>query len=229
MRNGLQFQASHTWAKNLTDTHGEDENGGTLQNAYNRRADWGNYTAIRHHRLIFSSVYELPFGAGHKYASSGVMKYVAGGWSLSTFLLLQTGQYFTPSFSGSDPANVGASSGRPDRIGDGILSNRSISKWFDSSDFTVPAANSGRFGNCGVNILQGPGTANVDLGLYKNVQFRERFNLRFEATFTNALNHPNFATPATNIVLSSAGVISRTQSMEGSGARTSRVGARLHF
>jgi hypothetical protein len=229
MANGLQFQASHTWAKDLTDSQGEDENGGSLQNAYDRKADWGNYAAIRHHRFVFSSIYELPFAKLGGGTSHGWVKRLAGGWSLSSFVLLQTGAYFTPSFSGSDPANVGTSSGRPDRVASGTLSDPTIYKWFDNTAFVVPAANSGRFGNSGINILQGPGTANVDLGLAKSVQLSERFHLRIEGTFTNALNHANFSTPASNITLSSAGTITSTQSMEGSGARTSRFGARLDF
>ncbi|MGE5646623.1 MAG: carboxypeptidase regulatory-like domain-containing protein [Acidobacteriota bacterium] len=228
MSNGLQFQASHTWAKDLTDSHGEDENGGSLQNAYDRKAEWGNYAAIRHHRFIFSSIYELPFaklaGSSRRWVNA-----VAGGWSLSSFILLQTGSYFTPSFSGSDPANTGVSGGRPDRVGNGSLDDPTIYKWFDGAAFVAPPANAGRFGNSGVNILQGPGTANVDLGLAKSVQLTERFRLRLEGTFTNALNHANFANPASNISLASVGIINGTQGMEGSGARTSRLGARIDF
>ncbi|HWQ54100.1 MAG TPA: carboxypeptidase-like regulatory domain-containing protein [Bryobacteraceae bacterium] len=227
MKNGLQFQASHTWAKNLTDAHGEDENGGSMQNAYDRKAEWGNYAAMRRHRFIFSSMYELPFaklGPDRRW-----FKGLAGGWSLSSFVLLQTGPYFSPTFSGLDPANVGTSSGRADRISDGNLSGGTIYKWFDTTAFAVPTANSGRFGNSGVNILRAPGTANVDLGLYKSVQVSERMRVRLEGTLTNALNHPNFAAPASNISLSSAGVITATQGMEGAGARTARFGARLDF
>jgi hypothetical protein len=229
MKNGLQFQASHTWAKNLTDDMGEDEAGGTLQNAYDRRNEKGNYGAIRRHRFVFSSVYELPFVRHQDTAAKGWLNRLAGGWSLTSFVLMQTGAYFTPSFSGSDPADIGTSSGRPDRIADGNISNRTIGHWFDTTAFTVPAANSGRFGNSGVNILRGPGAINVNLGMYKSVTLRERMRLRLEATFTNALNHPNFGTPASNISLASAGVITSTQSMEGTGARTTRIGGRIEF
>lgn len=39
----------------------------------------------------------------------------------------------------------------------------------------------------------------VDLGLAKIFQIRERFRLRFEASFTNALNRVNYAPPATDV------------------------------
>jgi hypothetical protein len=230
MANGLQFQASHTWAKDLTDSHGEDENGGSLQNAYDRRADWGNYSALRHHRFVFSSIYELPFAKLSRGTAHGWANRLASGWSLSSFVLLQTGSYFSPSFSGSDPANIGTSGGRPDRIADGTLTDRNTYRWFDSTAFVAPAKNSGRFGNSGINVLQGPGTFNVDLGLSKSVQLTERFGLRIEGTFTNAFNHANFGNPASNIsVASSVAKITSTQGLEGTGARTSRLGVRLDF
>jgi hypothetical protein len=151
-KNGLQYQAGYTWAKNLTDAV-------TPENAYDRRAERGNDTYTRHHRLVASAIWELPFPS----STSKALRRLAEGWSLSTFVIVQTGQYFTPSFSGSDPANVGGSGGRPDRIGNGKVTDATIQRWFDGSAFVVPPANAGRFGNSGVNILSGPGTKLVDL------------------------------------------------------------------
>jgi hypothetical protein len=228
-KNGFQFQVSHTWAKNLTDTHSEGENGGTPQNSYDRLAEWGDYAYTRRHRFMFNAIWELPFGAGRRYASNGWLKHVAGGWSLSAFGIVQTGQYFTPTYSGADPANIGSSSGRPDRIASGKVDNPTLWQWFDTSAFLVPPANSGRFGNSGVNILRGPGTEFVNLGLFKRISLTERVSMRAEATFTNVFNHPNFAVPDSNISSSSAAVILSTHNLEGAGPRTTRLGLRLEF
>jgi hypothetical protein len=58
----------------------------------------------------------------------------------------QTGQYFSPSFSGSDPSNTNTSGGLPDRICDGNLpaGQRGGSRWFGTSCIAVPPG--GRFG-----------------------------------------------------------------------------------
>jgi len=66
------------------------------------------------------------------------------------------------------------------------------------SMFNLAAFNpvpSGPVGNCGVGILLGPGTTTIATGLAKHFQITERLRLRFESTFTNLLNHPNFAPP----------------------------------
>ena len=40
--------------------------------------------------------------------------------------------------------------------------------------------------------------------------------MRFEATFTNLLNHPNFAPPPTNVTSSSFGIVQSVQTAENS-------------
>ncbi|MEK7407962.1 MAG: TonB-dependent receptor [Acidobacteriota bacterium] len=229
MRNGLQFQVSHVWAKNVTDKHGESESAVAPQNIYDRGAEWGDYALTRRHRFVVFSIWELPFGPGRGRATQGLAKHLAGGWSVSAFGLLQAGQYFHPTFSGRDPANTGASGGRADRVGNGNLDNPTMSRWFDTSAFVLPPVNVGRFGNSGVNILRGPGTRVLHMGFFKGLSVRENLRLRLEGTFTNILNHTNFAIPDANISGASAGVIRATQTIEGAGPRTTRLGLRLDF
>jgi hypothetical protein len=101
---------------------------------------------------------------------------------------------------------------------------------FNLAAFTPTSAGAGRFGNAGVGILQGPGTAAVSLGLAKNFALTERAKLRFEPTFTNVLNHTNFAPPATQVDNASTfGVLSAPQTAENAGNRTGQVALRLEF
>jgi len=87
----------------------------------------------------------------------------------------------------------------------------------------------GPVGNCGVGILEGPGTSTIAAGLAKTLRLSERFHLRFEATFTNLMNHPNFAPPPTNVTASSFGVVQNVQTAENSGNRTGQASLRLEF
>jgi hypothetical protein len=81
-KSGVQYQINYTWAKNLTDNHDDWEGGGGLQNAYNRRAEWGNSQFTRRHRLTFNSIIELPFGRGKALANKdGLVGSVLGGWT----------------------------------------------------------------------------------------------------------------------------------------------------
>jgi hypothetical protein len=87
----------------------------------------------------------------------------------------------------------------------------------------------GPVGNCGVGILEGPSTSTIAAGLSKTFRLNERMRLRFEGTFTNLLNHPNFAPPPTNMTSSSFGIVQNVQTAENSGNRTGQLGLRFEF
>jgi hypothetical protein len=85
-------------------------------------------------------------------------------------------------------------------------------------------------GNASVGSLEGPGTIAVNAGLAKTMPIHENWNLRFEATFTNVLNHTNFAPPVTDISTpASFGVLTTAQTAESAGNRTGQVALRLDF
>jgi hypothetical protein len=230
---GLSFQAAWTWAKNLTDADevGITEGGPTIEDTYNRRRERGNAQFTPRHRFVSNAIWQLPFGKGRTWMNSGgPLDWVFGGWQLSAVYNAQTGEYFTPTFSGPDPSNTQTFGGIPDRIGSGELpaGERSIRRWFDATAFRVPAA--GSFGNSGWNILAGPGRHAANLGVFKTFQPTERVAVRVQATFTNAFNHPNFGAPNTNISApASAGTITGVQTRDSGGPRQGLLAIFLTF
>jgi hypothetical protein len=143
---------------------------------------------------------------------------ILGGWQLGWITYLQSGQYFTPTFSGADPSNTNTIGGLPDRIGDGNLprSERSPDRWFDPNAFVRPPA--GRFGNSGVAILEGPGLNLHHLSAIKQFQITERFRFVLQGNFTNIFNRPHFDWPRADISVP-ANVARVFQLREGGGGR----------
>jgi Carboxypeptidase regulatory-like domain len=241
-RSGLTFQASHVWAKSLGNVGGDAPTsfnpeiiyGTPVADRFNVAADRGNMSATRRQRFLLSAVYDLPVGQNRKYFSrmNRFTDVFAGGWSLSTVSLWETGPYLTPTTSSSyDPGNLNISYRgaiqRPDCIGNGNIANPATGSMFNLAAFNpIP---SGPVGNCGVGILLGPGTSTIAGGLSKNFQVTEHLRLRFEGTFTNLLNHPNFAPPPTNVTSSSFGIVQSVQTAENSGNRTGQLSLRLDF
>jgi hypothetical protein len=81
-----------------------------------------------------------------------------------------------------------------------------------------------------VGILEGPGTIAVSAGLSKTFVIRERIRFRFESTFTNALNHTNFAPPAAAVSSPSTfGVLQSAQTAGQGGNRTGQLALRMDF
>lgn len=230
---GLTFNANYTWAKSLTDLGLNGYLNSAQQNQYNRTLERGDDSAIRRHLVIFSYIYELPFGHGRAVfgGASGLLDKLIAGWQVAGTTTMTSGPRLSPSFSGVDPTNTNEFSGRPDRIGAGTVSGNirdrieSHQPIFDSSAFVVPEAGRGYYGNSGRNILTGPGAVTWNICLGKNVYLfseRARAQLRFEGY--NAFNHPNFYSPSTSISGSSFGLVTGAST-----ARRIQISARIDF
>jgi len=242
-RGGLTLQASHIWAKSLGNVGGDAPTsfspeviyGTPVANRFELAANRGNLAAVRRHRVLVSGIYELPLGNGRRFLShlSSVPQAFLGGWSISTVSLWQTGPYLTPITSPSyDPGNLNlvyrGAFQRPDCLGDGSLSNPTVSEYFDIDAFNrVPA---GPVGNCRVGSLVGPGTVAIAAGVAKTFFIGERVHLKFESTFTNVPNHLNYAPPSTEVSSpSTLGRITSVQSAENAGNRTGQLALRIEF
>jgi hypothetical protein len=69
-------------------------------------------------------------------------------------------------------------------------------QWYDPYAFELQPA--GFFGNLGRNTITGPGFANVDIAMKKEIalsRVAERLRLQFRVDFFNVLNHANFDLP----------------------------------
>jgi hypothetical protein len=193
---------------------------------------WGRDAYTTRHRVVVNTVWEIPVGRGRHYLpdAPAVVNHVLGGWQLYWIAYLESGWFFTPSFSGTDPSNTNSFGGRPDRICNGNLpaDQREIYRWFDASCFAVPPTNSGRYGNAGTNFLEGPGYHMHHISLAKSFNFTERIKFTFTAAAANAFNHPNFVAPSANISTpGSVGVVSSLR--QGAPARSMEIRGRIDF
>jgi hypothetical protein len=136
----------------------------------------------------------------------------------------------------ADQSNTGISDGvrtgitpRPDWVGN-YRSGVGGGVIWNANAFQPPPQNAGRIGNAGVGVLEAPGTIAVATGLAKTFSIREGVKLRFESTFTNVLNHTNYAPPASNISNPSTfGILQAAQTAGQNGNRTGQLALRMDF
>ena len=173
---GVTFQSTYTWAKNLADNQGPASTGFPFENSsgasylYNRSLDYGNLYGTRRQRWISTVVYDLPFGRGQRFgANLGRLENgFAGGWRLSNIFLLQTGPYLTAYIPGdeSDPSGTGSGilfgrNQHPDVVGRLIPAQPNRNQWINPLALACPS-NSGYTaasyaGNpCGVGVSSNP-------------------------------------------------------------------------
>ncbi len=200
---GLGFLASYTYSHALDES--TNSPGIPTANPYNLRGDYGDSDLNIPNRFVASANYQLPFKV------DGKLNQVVGGWQINAIL-----QYFD-----GLPFSVSAANGVGDGLtpraalvpgnGNGTLptGKRGIHEWFNTAAFvSIPLTGTlanGQWGNSGRNILQGPGTKNVDFSLFKNFQVAESKNLQIRAEFFNLFNTPQFNNPSATAPQPAAG------------------------
>jgi hypothetical protein len=176
---GLTFDSTYTFAKNLADNQGPvpsgfagENAGGRSMDAFNIKDEYGPVWGTRKQRWITTAVYELPFGRGRRFMSNAgrLADGLLGGWRLSNIFLIQSGPYETPYFSNGDPSGTGSGFYRPqhpDRIGNGSVSNPNAGGWFNPAAFTCPGTSNWSVGQpC--TIGDNPSTDLAPIGRFGN-------------------------------------------------------------
>ncbi len=200
---GLQFRANYTWSKNL------DVNSAlTIAQANNQpqmvmdrndpRRDWGRSALDNTHQASISGQWELPFGKGKQWMrnAGAFADKVVGGWQLNGIFTALSGFPFTPLIGSNrsgdgDIRNPDRPSLNPAFTGPIVTGNPR--QWYNPAAFILPAV--GTWGNLGRGVFTGPGLAELDMSLFKNISLAERKRLQFRAEFFNLVNHTNLGNP----------------------------------
>ena len=210
----LTFQAAYTYSRAATDT--------AVYNDLNNLAlDWARASFDRTHRMTTNFNYQIPLLA----QATGVPGALLKGWSISGMVILQSGLPMTLTDSNGGgvyghaatstvtlcPGASYASLATP-----GSTTAR-INNWINTASLCSPTAagsdGSTTYGTAGQSIMNGPSQVNTDFSLGKTTKvggLREDGVLAFRMEFYNALNHPQFANPGTNVGTSTLGMITQT-------------------
>jgi hypothetical protein len=226
---GHHFSLGYTWAH----SRGYTSESSTAQprvrhpDYYDR--NYGSLNRDIRHNLVISNAYELPFGPGRRYAQSGPVARILGGWQINALASLRTGRPSTPTAPTGSLNSQG--SGQFADCLSAPVTLGSPDLWWDPSSFADPdeVGDTPRFGTCGANILRGPGLINVDMGVFRRFQLTERMDLQFRSEVFNISNTPHFANPNSNIASSGFGLVTGMQNTgrEGLDQRVFRFGLRL--
>jgi hypothetical protein len=92
LNSGLSLAAQYTWAHDIGDTGGSNE-ANTAGNPFNFRADNGSNNFDIRQSLNLTTLYELPFGRGRKFAPSlsRPADTILGGWQIGGIVNARTG------------------------------------------------------------------------------------------------------------------------------------------
>ena len=203
---GLSLLADFTWQKTLTNARDPLENdiGGY-------RAPWLAGFGIRKDFALadfdvprmfhVSGIYELPFGAGRRFASSarGLTGALIGGWSLNWIATVQDGQPFTVGCARATSTSFGCNALMVPGVN--RYANSSVAHFINAAAFANPPAvtavgqaDYAPLGGAATQVT-GPPFRRLDLSLFKRFSITERVYSEFRAEVFNLTNTANFANP----------------------------------
>lgn len=218
MSSGLQFDASYTFGKALTNQYANSSASFfQFRTLRNPSLDKGPAPFDLRHSFKVESLWNLPFGPGHRLTTSnGFINRIIGGWAFNSITRWQTGRVnlltggLGGTFNGNDGGVniVGMSLNQvqsqlhviktPGDVPNGIAGQVFYfpSNLLDSSQQAAnpaifqPCSTPGTF--CGRPFIYGPGFFRADWSLVKDTPITEKttFELRFNAL--NIFNNQNF-------------------------------------
>ncbi|MDX2178464.1 MAG: TonB-dependent receptor [Bryobacteraceae bacterium] len=198
---GIVFEGNYVWAKSIDD-------GTSALDSYNLRLGRSPTGTDIRHRLVFSGVYELPFGKGRQFGSSMSRwaDLLVGGWQVNGILTMQSGGLLGIGASNTsglfNEAARANNNGRSAKLD--IDAHDRLDRWFDTSVFSQPAPFT--LGNVGTLVpdLRAHHVNNLDFSLFKQFQITERARLQFRAESFNFANRVQFAGPNTSVTAGTA-------------------------
>jgi hypothetical protein len=229
-KDGLLLKGAYTWSKAIDEAPYSD----WTEFRYNAASVFYRNRALADHDIPhnfqLAAVYELPFGDGKKWATSGASRTILGNWQVNGVFSAYSGRPFNLTASGSS-LNMPGNAQTPDQVKDNVEVLGNVGDdgtYFDTTAFA--RVTQVRFGNVGRNSMRGPGVMNLDASLFRTFKLAPQFQLQFRAEAFNVSNTPHFGNPNGNVNSSNFGKILATQTADAIGrSRQFRFGLRLIF
>jgi len=194
----ITFNAWYVWSHTFDSVQLDNNTAqGLVENFSNPKLDRGPADFDMRHQALISMIWQPDYYRGE----NRFVRTLVNGWSISPIFSVHSGLPFTV-LNGTDANFDGNTNDRAQLIGNPTLSNPTTAQWFNTAAFAKnnPAAGSPIDGNSPRNGFRGPGYTNVDLAIFRNFSFTERFKLEVRGEASNAFNIANYCISACSLI-----------------------------
>jgi outer membrane receptor protein involved in Fe transport len=173
-------------------------------NEFDREPSWRVSNNGRPQRVVASSIYELPFGKGRRFARSGVGNLLAGGWQIGATYEYQPGSLvgFGNMFYYGDPAAIGGGTGSLDQwfntAGVGCSATPGSSSGFERCSSRGPAAYHRRVFPTRLDDLRQGSTNTWNANAIRDFRVREKVSFLLRLDVINLFNRSEWDAPNTD-------------------------------
>lgn len=209
--NGFSFDTAYTWSKTMDDatatTFSTYLTPRRAQDFQHIKEDYSRSALDRTHRLTIAATYEVPFFKG----GNAWMHNTVGNWEISPVYTYQSPEYAT--VQSADDINLNG-----DLAGDRVFINPHGKKGTGTDNTAITdatgnivygyyandpnayyvLAGEGTLPNAGRNTLPIRPTNDLDLGITKQINFWDHYQVKFQMQSWNVLNHSQYMPGAIN-------------------------------
>jgi hypothetical protein len=194
----LTISANYVWSKTI-DLADDDNVTSEISDAYNPQRDRAVAGWDRRNVFNVNYVYTAPEFLNHGF----LFRSAVGGWELTGISRFWSGLPFSV-FSNGNPGTLGpgqlntATSGNSavyanyNGASAGQLYTKTYTQWFNPLLFSRPL--DGSLGNTHRNQFRGPGIAQWNISLFKNIVIKDSMRIQLRLETFNTFNHTQFAT-----------------------------------
>jgi trimeric autotransporter adhesin len=149
LSNGWGGRVNYTYSRLMDNQFGEtnsySRNNANAQDAYNLDAEYSIGLLDVPHKLVFSPIFELPFGQGRRWATSGVAATILGDWTITSIIAFESGFPIAISSSSNGLSNAFNQMQRANATGTDPLTSGSrddrlspVGRWLNAAAFAQP-------------------------------------------------------------------------------------------
>ena len=207
---GLSIQASYTYSRIMTDADSFSGSGGSLDAAH-PELEWSVGRFDQPHTVKLSTVYELPFGEGRRWLTTGIANQVLGGWRVAVIQAYSSG--FPIGVTSNAPLNIFNGTNRPNLTGTdwraplaGETFNPTVDRFLNRAAFVQPVGALGNAPRINPDVRRF-WNLNENVSVAKSIKTGQKLSLDIRVEAFNIFNRVIWGTPNTDFSSNNFGLI----------------------
>ncbi len=196
LQHGVSVGANYQYGHAIDDASSVNGSSGAavVQDWQDVTAQEGHSVLDVRHQVTGNYLFELPFGEGRLWATSGVPSHILDGFSVSGSFTFAAGGWISPGF---EPTAQGVECGNAGALRPNLVPGQSptiiggLRQWFNTAAYAPPSATAGfcnYFGSAPRDSIEGPGTVQNSMALSKTMNMGETRSMEIRAQINNVFN-----------------------------------------
>ena len=228
MTAGFLFQGSYTYSKLMTNADVFSGSTGSMDTAQ-PELEYSIGRLDQTHSIKLNTVFELPFGSGKRWLTSGIGSHVLGGWRIAAVQSYSSGLPIgvttsapLPIFNGTNRPNVTGADWRAPTAGDEF--NPRVDRFLNSAAFVQPVGQLGNAPRINGDVRRS-WNLSENISLAKTIAMTNALRLDVRLEAFNVLNRVVWGAPNTSFNNANFGMITS----QGNSPRQMQLGLKLYW